>query len=113
MTDGPGPSAVAGRPEVGPPEVAEAEAEAELPDSGSPETEAPAQDSAPSGLPHEVRPNEVEAPSTPPQDVETEPGQEPSSEVHPRVWQRRVAVLREQGHRRLRWVVGGVVVLVV
>ena len=32
--------------------------------------------------------------------------------VHPRVWQRRVAVLREQGHRRLRWVVGGVAVLV-
>ncbi len=32
--------------------------------------------------------------------------------VHPRVWQRRVAVLREQGRRRLRWVVGGVAVLV-
>ncbi len=38
------------------------------------------------------------------------PGAEPV--MHPRVWQRRVAVLREQGHRRLRWVVGGVVVLV-
>ncbi len=33
--------------------------------------------------------------------------------VHPRVWQRRVAVLRDQGRRRLRWVVAGVVVLVV
>ena len=31
--------------------------------------------------------------------------------VHPRLWQRRVTVLREQGHRRLRWVVGGVAVL--
>jgi cell division protein FtsQ len=37
-------------------------------------------------------------------------GQE--SIVHPRVWQRRVAVLREQAHRRLRWVVAGVAVLV-
>jgi len=32
--------------------------------------------------------------------------------VHPRVWQRRVAVLRDQSRRRLRWVVGGVAVLV-
>jgi cell division protein FtsQ len=34
------------------------------------------------------------------------------SVVHPRLWQRRVAVLRDQGHRRLRWVVAGVAVLV-
>jgi cell division protein FtsQ len=33
--------------------------------------------------------------------------------VHPRVWQRRMAVLRDQGRRRLRWVVGGVAVLTV
>ncbi len=32
--------------------------------------------------------------------------------VHPRLWQRRVAVLRDQGRRRLRWVMGGVAVLV-
>jgi cell division protein FtsQ len=32
--------------------------------------------------------------------------------VHPRVWQRRMAVLRDQGRRRLRWVVGGVAILV-
>jgi cell division protein FtsQ len=38
---------------------------------------------------------------------------EPAAVVHPRVWQRRVAVLRDQGRRRLRWVVAGVVVLVV
>jgi len=31
--------------------------------------------------------------------------------VHPRVWQRRVAVLRDQGRRRLRWVVAAAVVL--
>jgi len=31
--------------------------------------------------------------------------------MHPRVWQRRVAVLGEHGRRRLRWVVGGVAVL--
>jgi cell division protein FtsQ len=37
---------------------------------------------------------------------------EPPSAVHPRVWQRRVAVLREHAHRRLRWIVAGVVVLV-
>jgi cell division protein FtsQ len=37
---------------------------------------------------------------------------EPETVVHPRVWQRRVAVLREQGRRRLRWIVGGVAVLV-
>jgi cell division protein FtsQ len=36
---------------------------------------------------------------------------EPSA-VHPRVWQRRVAVLREHAHRRLRWIVAGVAVLV-
>jgi cell division protein FtsQ len=43
------------------------------------------------------------------------PGPDPDpggSAVHPRLWQRRVAVLREQGRRRLRWVVAGVVVLV-
>jgi len=39
-------------------------------------------------------------------------GDEPGVVVHPRVWQRRVAVLRDQGRRRLRWVVGGVAVLV-
>jgi len=38
---------------------------------------------------------------------------EDAPEVHPRVWQRRVAVLRDQGRRRLRWVVVGVAVLVV
>jgi cell division protein FtsQ len=126
VTDGPGPSPVTGPPDPESPEAAETEAaeteaaeteaadtEAGLPDSGSPETEAPAQDSALSGLPHEVAPDEVEAPSMSPRNVETEPGAEPSSVVHPRVWQRRVAVLREQGHRRLRWVVGGVAVLVV
>jgi cell division protein FtsQ len=32
--------------------------------------------------------------------------------VHPRVWQRRVAVLRERGRRRLRWIVAAVVVVV-
>jgi cell division protein FtsQ len=37
---------------------------------------------------------------------------EPETVVHPRVWQRRVAVLREQGRRRLRFIVGGVAVLV-
>jgi len=31
--------------------------------------------------------------------------------VHPRVWQRRVAVLRDQGRHRLRWVVAVVVAL--
>jgi cell division protein FtsQ len=31
--------------------------------------------------------------------------------VHPRLWQRRMAVLRDQGRRRLRWIVGGVAVL--
>ena len=35
-----------------------------------------------------------------------------ASGVHPRVWQRRLGVLRDQGRRRLRWVVGGVAVLV-
>jgi len=43
------------------------------------------------------------------------PGPDPDpgvSAVHPRLWQRRVAVLREEGRRRLRWVVAGVVVLV-
>jgi len=38
---------------------------------------------------------------------------DPATVVHPRVWQRRVAVLRDQGVRRLRWVVAGVAVLVV
>jgi len=33
--------------------------------------------------------------------------------VHPRLWQRRVAVLRDHGRRRLRWVVAGVSVLAV
>jgi cell division protein FtsQ len=37
---------------------------------------------------------------------------DPDPVVHPRVWQRRMAVLREQGRRRLRWVVAGVAVLV-
>ncbi|HTZ09703.1 MAG TPA: FtsQ-type POTRA domain-containing protein [Acidimicrobiales bacterium] len=32
--------------------------------------------------------------------------------VHPRLWQRRVAVLRDQGRRRLRWIVAAVVVLI-
>ncbi len=40
-------------------------------------------------------------------------GPGPGAAVHPRVWQRRVAVLREQAHRRLRLVVAGVAVLVV
>jgi len=38
-----------------------------------------------------------------------DPAREPV--VHPRVWQRRVAVLRDQARRRLRWVVAGVGVL--
>lgn len=39
----------------------------------------------------------------------------PAPAVEPRIWQRRVVVLREQGRRRLRWVIAGaaVVVLVV
>ncbi len=42
------------------------------------------------------------------------PGPGPAREpvVHPRVWQRRVAVLRDQARRRLRWVVAGVGALV-
>jgi len=40
------------------------------------------------------------------------PGPGPGQVVHPRLWQRRVAVLRDQGRRRLRWVVGGVALLV-
>ena len=38
-------------------------------------------------------------------------GAPPEPAVHPRLWQRRVAVLRDQSRRRLRWVVAGVVVL--
>jgi cell division protein FtsQ len=49
----------------------------------------------------------------PPRDGSPEGAVDPAPEVHPRVWQRRVAVLRDQGRRRLRWVVGGVAVLVV
>jgi cell division protein FtsQ len=37
----------------------------------------------------------------------------PAPVVHPRVWQRRLAVLRDRGRKRLRWVVAGVAVLVV
>ncbi|HEY5025840.1 MAG TPA: FtsQ-type POTRA domain-containing protein [Acidimicrobiales bacterium] len=74
-----------GSPEAEQPEAASPEAE--QPEAGSPEAEQP------------------EAGSPGPAD--------PTSVVHPRVWQRRVAVLREQGHRRLRWVVAGVAVLVV
>ena len=40
------------------------------------------------------------------------PGPGADAVVHPRVWQRRVAVLRDQGRRRLRWVVAGVAALV-
>ncbi len=40
------------------------------------------------------------------------PSEDRSPAVHPRVWQRRMAVLREQAHRRLRYIVGGVAVLV-
>jgi cell division protein FtsQ len=39
------------------------------------------------------------------------PGGDAAPVVHPRVWQRRVAVLREHAHRRLRWIVAGVGVL--
>ena len=44
---------------------------------------------------------------------EVGPGAAPAGEggVHPRVWQRRVAVVRDQGRRRLRWVVAAVVAL--
>jgi cell division protein FtsQ len=46
--------------------------------------------------------------------VEGPPGSRAETEtVHPRVWQRRAAVLRDHAHRRLRWVVAGVVILVV
>jgi cell division protein FtsQ len=46
----------------------------------------------------------------------TTPGEGPGGDaghgVHPRVWQRRMGVLREHAHRRLRWIVAGVGVLV-
>jgi cell division protein FtsQ len=45
-------------------------------------------------------------------DPDVDPEPEPEPVIHPRVWQRRVAVLREQAQRRLRWIVGGVAVLV-
>jgi cell division protein FtsQ len=48
-----------------------------------------------------------------PDDEATGGGGDPDEAVHPRLWQRRMAVLREQGHRRMRWVVAGVAVLVV
>lgn len=79
-----------GSPPLGPPEAGQPEAG--HPDAGHPDA----------GQPEVVQP-EAGSPGA----------ADPTSAVHPRVWQRRVAVLRDQGHRRLRWVVAGVAVLVV
>ncbi|HVA03278.1 MAG TPA: FtsQ-type POTRA domain-containing protein [Acidimicrobiales bacterium] len=110
MTDVPGPSPAAEPGESGSPETGSL-------DSGSPETgslDSASLDGAAPGPPSAAEPAEADSGSpetrSPAPDA-AEAGSEPGA-VHPRVWQRRVAVLREQGHRRLRWIVGGVVVLV-
>jgi cell division protein FtsQ len=43
----------------------------------------------------------------------TDGGTDPSPMVHPRLWQRRLAVLGDAGRKRLRWVVGAVALLAV
>ncbi len=85
--------------------------EATEPEPDRAETPEPARDRLEEG--RAVASEGVGAPPVPPAEASTPPGGKADSAVHPRVWQRRVAVLREQGHRRLRWIVGGVVVLVV
>jgi hypothetical protein len=64
-----------------------------------------------SGGPGDIPSKDTAPNDTAPKDAAPQDGSGPV--VHPRVWQRRVAVLREHAHRRLRWIVGGVAVLVV
>jgi cell division protein FtsQ len=84
---------VPGMPAVGAPELG-------APELGAPELGAPEVDGA----------AEAEPQGAGSSDRAGDTGH--ASVVHPRVWQRRVGVLRDQARRRLRWVVGGVAVLV-
>ncbi len=101
--------------------------ETSAPETSAPETSAPetaaldaSRDDAVPGGPgppsqrdEALRPAQDERTEVPPPGTDDEAPADPATVVHPRVWQRRVAVLREQGRRRLRWVVAGVAVLVV
>ncbi len=126
MNDESGPADVAGGVDEEAPgpgwdeaEAASTEAqspEAQSPETQSPETQSPVPDASPTGSsPQQGASPEIGGPSASPpaSSGSGELGSGPDSVVHPRLWQRHVAVLREQGHRRLRWVMGGVVVLVV
>lgn len=119
MTDGPGrwptagpedsPSPDPGSPDTGSLDVEPVDAVASVDAAGGAESA----EAQPGGAAGRARGAGSVSPETEAPDPDAvEAGSEPGS-VHPRVWQRRVAVLREQGHRRLRWIVGGVVVLVV
>jgi cell division protein FtsQ len=106
--------------------------ETSAPETSAPETSAPETSAPGTAVPEAPRDDAVPGGPGPasPRDEDLEPSQDepaevpapgaaepaaadPATVVHPRVWQRRVAVLREQGRRRLRWVVAGVAVLVV
>ena len=96
----------AASPETGPPETGPPEAGP--PETGPPETAQPA--TAPSdgvSASPERGAALFDLDATPDGAADTT-----SPAVHPRLWQRRMAVLGDQGRRRLRWIVAGVAVLV-
>jgi cell division protein FtsQ len=112
-------------PETNAPETNAPETNA--PETSAPETsapgtavpEAPRDDAVPGGpgpaspRDEDLEPSQDEPAEVPASGADEPAAADPATVVHPRVWQRRVAVLREQGRRRLRWVVAGVAVLVV
>jgi cell division protein FtsQ len=58
-------------------------------------------------------PSEEESADDPSEEPVEKPSEERPPPVDPRLWQRRVAVLRQQGRRRLRWVLAALAALAV